>query len=53
MNTDRSLDDIEDVADGMVPDSRIIGIIDEMELVKDDFDYSDETETQHELAEML
>lgn len=47
MNTDRVLDDIEDldeVADGMVPDSRIIRIIDEMELAKDDFDYLDETE---------
>lgn len=53
MNTDRSLDDIDDVADGMIPDSRIIEIINEMESSKDNFDYLDETEIQNELAEML
>ncbi|MCB1983809.1 MAG: hypothetical protein H6936_02875 [Burkholderiales bacterium] len=52
MNTDRAFDDIDDVADGMMPDSRIIEIIDEMELAKDDFDYLDETDIQHELVEI-
>ena len=53
MNTERFPDDIDDVADGMIPDSRIVAIIGEMELAKGESDYLDETDTQYELAEMM
>ena len=53
MNTERFLDDIDDVADGMMPDSRIVAIIGEMELAKDNSDCLDDADIQHELLVML
>ncbi|SEM77422.1 hypothetical protein [Nitrosomonas marina] len=35
MNTECFVEDIDDVADGLIPDSRIVELIDELELVKD------------------
>ncbi|PTN11616.1 hypothetical protein [Nitrosomonas aestuarii] len=34
MDKELDFDEINDVADGMIPDSRIVKIIDEMELAK-------------------
>ncbi|MEZ5633730.1 hypothetical protein [Nitrosomonas sp.] len=41
MNTECFVEDIDDVADGLIPDSRIVEIIDEIEFVKDNIDYLD------------
>ncbi|SER10275.1 hypothetical protein SAMN05421690_100877 [Nitrosomonas sp. Nm51] len=35
MNTECFIEDIDDVADGLMPDSRIVALIDEIEFVKD------------------
>lgn len=37
-------DDEEALADGMIPDSRIVKLIDELEMGEDDFDVAEESE---------
>ncbi len=54
MDKELDFDDIDDVADGMIPDSRIVKILEEMELAKDkDLDSSEAFENRHELVEVF
>jgi len=50
MDKELLFDDIDDVADGMIPDSQIVKIIGEIESAKGNIDSSEEGENQYKLV---